>query len=51
MVKIAINTSSIKFIPPWYKSNAEIRKKYFGKYGDEMEHLGIKIYHNLKLSA
>jgi hypothetical protein len=50
MVKeyIAINTSS--FIPPWYKSNAEIRK-VLCKYGDEMEHLGIKIYHNLKLSA
>jgi hypothetical protein len=52
MVKeyIAINTSS-KFIPPWYKSNAEIREEVLCKYGDEMEHLGVKIYHNLKLSA
>jgi len=52
MVKeyIAINTSS-KFIPPWYKSNAEIREEILNKYGEEMKVLEIKIYHNLKLSA
>ena len=52
MVKeyIAINTSS-EFIPPWYKSNAEIREEVLLKYGEEMKHLDIKIYHNLKLSA
>lgn len=52
MVKeyIAINTSS-KFIPPWFKSNAEIKEEILHKYGEEMKHLGIKIYDNLKLSA
>lgn len=52
MVKeyIAINTSS-KFIPPWYKSNAEIREEVLIKYGEEMKQLDIKLYHNLKLSA
>lgn len=52
MVKeyIAINTSS-QFIPPWYKSNAEIKHEILNKYGDDMERLGIKIYNNLKLSA
>lgn len=52
MVKeyIAINTSS-KFIPPWYKSNAEIKEEVLHKYGEEMKHLGIKLYDNLKLSA
>jgi hypothetical protein len=52
MVKeyITINTSS-EFIPPWIKSNAEIREEVLMKYGDEMEQLGIKLYHNLKLSA
>lgn len=52
MVKeyIAINTSS-DFIPPWFKSNAEIREEVLIKYGQEMEHLGVKLYHNLKLSA
>ena len=52
MVKeyIAINTSS-EFIPPWYKSNAEIREEVLIKYGEEMKHLDIKLYHNLKLSA
>lgn len=52
MVKeyIAINTSS-QFIPPWYKSNAEIKEEILIKYGDDMERLGIKIYNNLKLSA
>lgn len=52
MVKeyIAINTSS-EFIPPWYKSNAEIREEVLLKYGEEMKHLDIKLYHNLKLSA
>lgn len=52
MVKeyIDINTSS-EFIPPWYKSNAEIREEVLIKYGEEMKNLDIKIYHNLKLSA
>jgi hypothetical protein len=52
MVKeyIAINTSS-EFIPPWYKSNAEIREEVLIKYGEEMKQLDIKIYSNLKLSA
>ena len=52
MVKefVAINTSS-EFIPPWYKSNAEIREEVIIKYGEEMKHLDIKLYHNLKLSA
>jgi hypothetical protein len=52
MVKeyIAINTSS-KFIPPWYKSNAEIREEVLIKFGEEMKHLDVKLYHNLKLSA
>ena len=52
MVKdyIAINTSS-DFIPPWIKSNAEIREEVLLKYGEEMKHLGIKLYSNLKLSA
>lgn len=52
MVKhyIAINTSS-KFIPPWYKSNAEIKEEILIKYGEQMKHLDIKIYTNLKLSA
>ena len=52
MVKeyVAINTSS-EFIPPWYKSNAEIREEILLKYGEEMKHLDIKLYHNLKLSA
>lgn len=52
MVKeyIQINTSS-KFIPAWHKSNEEIRAEILHKYGEEMEHLGVKIYHNLKLSA
>jgi hypothetical protein len=52
MVKeyIAINTSS-EFIPPWYKSNAEIREEVLIKYGEEMDQLGVKLYHNLKLSA
>jgi len=51
MVKeyIAINTSS-KFIPPWIKSNAEIREEVLIKYGVEMKQLDIKLYHNLKLS-
>ncbi|MFV8268468.1 hypothetical protein ACNQGP_00850 [Flavobacterium sp. GT2N3] len=47
---ITINTSS-EFIPPWYKTNAEIREEVIHKYGEEMEQLGIKLYHNLKLSA
>lgn len=47
---IAINTSS-EFIPPWYKSKAEIKEEILHKYGEEMQHLGIKIYNNLKLSA
>jgi hypothetical protein len=51
MVKEYIAITISKFIPPWYKSNAEIREEVLCKYGDEMEHLGIKIYHNLKLSA
>lgn len=52
MVKnfIAINTAS-KFIPAWYKSNAEIREEVLIKFGSEMKHLNIKIYNNLKLSA
>lgn len=52
MVKeyLAINTSS-EFIPPWYKSNAEIREEVLHKYGEEMKNLDIKLYHNLKLSA
>jgi hypothetical protein len=52
MVKefIAINTSS-EFIPPWYKSNAEIREEVLIKYGEEMKHLDVKLYHNLKLSV
>ena len=52
MVKeyIAINTSS-EFIPPWYKSNAEIKEEILIKYGDEMKKLNIKIYNNLKISA
>lgn len=52
MVKeyIAINTSS-EFIPPWIKSNAEIREEVLIKYGEEMKQLDIKLYHNLKLSA
>ena len=52
MVKefVAINTSS-EFIPPWYKSNAEIREEVLIKYGEEMKQLDIKLYHNLKLSA
>lgn len=52
MVKefIQLNTSS-KFIPPWYKSDAEIREEVLIKYGKEMEKLNIKLYHNLKLSA
>jgi DUF1009 family protein len=52
MVKeyIAINTSS-EFIPPWIKSNAEIKEEVLHKYGEEMKHLGIKLYDNLKLSA
>ena len=52
MVKeyIAINTSS-EFIPPWIKSNAEIREEVLLKYGEEMKQLDIKIYNNLKLSA
>jgi hypothetical protein len=52
MVKefIAINTSS-KFIPPWYKSDAEIREEVLIKYGDQMKQLDIKLYRNLKLSA
>jgi len=52
MVKeyIAINTSS-KFIPPWIKSNAEIKEEILLKYGEEMKQLGVKIYDNLKLSA
>lgn len=52
MVKeyIPINTSS-EFIPPWYKSKAEIREEILIKYGDEMKQLEVKIYHNLKLSA
>ena len=52
MVKeyIAINTSS-EFIPPWIKSNAEIREEVLVKYGEEMKQLDIKLYHNLKLSA
>ena len=52
MVKeyIAINTSS-EFIPPWIKSNAEIREEIILKYGNEMKQLNIKIYKNLKLSA
>jgi DUF1009 family protein len=47
---IDINTSS-KFIPPWIKSNAEIKEEILHKYGEEMKQLGIKIYDNLKLSA
>lgn len=52
MVKqyIAINTSS-DFIPPWIKSNAEIKEEILIKYGDEMKQLNVKIYNNLKLSA
>lgn len=52
MVKeyIAINTAS-EFIPPWYKSNAEIKEEILIKFGDDMKHLDIKIYNNLKLSA
>jgi hypothetical protein len=52
MVKeyIAINTAS-DFIPPWYKSNAEIKEEILHKYGEEMKQLNIKIYNNLKLSA
>lgn len=52
MVKqyIAINTSS-EFIPPWIKSNAEIKEEILIKFGDEMKHLDVKIYNNLKLSA
>lgn len=52
MVKeyIVINTSS-EFIPPWIKSNAEIREEVLLKYGEEMQQLDIKLYHNLKLSA
>jgi len=52
MVKeyVAINTAS-KFIPPWFKSNAEIREEVIHKYGKEMDQLGIKLYRNLKLSA
>jgi hypothetical protein len=47
---IAINTSS-EFIPPWIKSNAEIKEEILHKYGEDMKHLNIKIYDNLKLSA
>ena len=47
---IAINTSS-EFIPPWYKSNAEIREEVLHKYGEQMKLLEVKLYHNLKLSA
>jgi hypothetical protein len=47
---IAINTSS-EFIPPWIKSNAEIREEVLLKYGEEMKQLDIKLYRNLKLSA
>lgn len=47
---IPINTTS-EFIPPWHKSKAEIREEILNKYGDEMKHLDIRIYHNLKLSA
>lgn len=52
MVKqyIAINTSS-EFIPPWIKSNAEIKEEILIKFGEEMKHLDVKIYNNLKLSA
>lgn len=52
MVKefIHLNTSS-KFIPPWYKSDAEIREEVLIKYGKEMQKLDIKLYRNLKLSA
>lgn len=52
MVKeyVAINTSS-EFIPPWFKSNAEIREEVIHKYGAEMDKLGIRLYRNLKLSA
>lgn len=47
---VAINTSS-EFIPPWIKSKAEIKEEILIKYGEEMKHLDIKIYNNLKLSA
>jgi hypothetical protein len=47
---VAINTSS-EFIPPWIKSHAEIKEEILIKYGEEMKHLDIKIYNNLKLSA
>ena len=52
MVKeyIAINTAS-EFIPPWYKSNAEIKEEILIKFGEDMKKLDIKIYNNLKLSA
>ena len=52
MVKeyVQINTSS-KFIPAWHKSDEEIRTEILHKYGEEMEHLGVKLYRNLKLSA
>lgn len=52
MVKeyIAINTSS-EFIPPWCKSNAEIKEEILIKFGEDMKKLDVKIYNNLKLSA
>lgn len=52
MVKeyIPVNTSS-EFIPPWIKSNAEIREEILLKFGDQMKQLDVKIYKNLKLSA
>jgi len=45
-----INTKS-KFIPPWYKSKAEMREYIIANFGKNMELLDVKINHNLKLSA
>lgn len=47
---VTINRSS-EFVPPWYKSNMEIKQEVLNKFGDDMQRLGIKIYNNLKLSA
>jgi len=45
-----INTKS-KFIPPWYKSKAEMREYIIVNFGKNMKLLDVKIDHNLKLSA
>jgi hypothetical protein len=45
-----VNTTS-KFIPPWYKSKAEMREYIIANFGKKMELLDVKINHNLKLSA